>query len=186
MEYVQSCLPLAAVPLGSTMTRTLLPDHPALSCQKVLQSLWLPANQAHMATDIPQSKFQPGIPELWVTSPCAGLSAPGPTCWSCMFLSRDALYFFCLIFLFPFRADFYFHVWLSVGGKHAHSQQFMAAFHLHADSCARTVWTIRRKRGSLCSLFPQKWANVRVKTSTVSAKVWNFLPPWLYSFEWSS
>lgn len=70
----------------------------------------------------------------------------------------DALHFCCFIFLFSFRTDFYLHVWLFAGGKHARSQQFLGAFHLWCMQLCqyptRTVWSIRRKRTSPCSLFP--------------------------------
>lgn len=60
--------------------------------------------------------------------------------------------FFCLILL-PFRADFYLHVWLFEGGKHAHSQMFMGAFHLQCKQLCKDSVEHQEKKGISAQLF---------------------------------
>lgn len=106
----------------------------------VARSTALPVAASHPSTwgsDISQSKFQPRIPELWVTSPGAGLSAPDPRAGVAR--SSPGMHYISSASssCFLFRADSYLLMWLFAGGKHTHSQHFMGAFHLQCKQLCK-------------------------------------------------
>lgn len=74
----------------------------ALSCQEHCTPCGCQPSQHMGQWHIPEQIPAQDSRAVSYISRCRTVST-WPTCWSCTFLSRDALYFFCLIFLFPIQ-----------------------------------------------------------------------------------
>lgn len=152
--------------------------HSALSCQEALLSRGCqPARhmgpltylRANSSPGFQRCELHLGVQDCQHLDPRAGVarSSPGMHCIS----SASSCFHSGLTFIFTCGSLLEENM-LILSSSWVH-------FTCNASSCARTVWSIKRKGGLCAALFLRRWPNVRVKVSKLSQSM-QFFPSIFY------